>query len=138
VAVATLASTPALASDNDGDDFKFDHEPSKGRPAAALNGALKNAHGQVKSNPSVRSKPWTSACGGPAHPNTDFDFFVIQIPDKPFGLAWYRGISRPIRTERATAGSSAVSASRPSLFRWPVFRLPSCSTMRFRMLRWDP
>lgn len=24
-------------------------------------------------------------------PNTDFDLFVIQLPDKPFGLAWYQG-----------------------------------------------
>jgi len=24
-------------------------------------------------------------------PNTEFDFFVIQIPDKPFGLSWYQG-----------------------------------------------
>lgn len=24
-------------------------------------------------------------------PNTDFDFFVIQIPNAPFGLAWYQG-----------------------------------------------
>jgi hypothetical protein len=24
-------------------------------------------------------------------PNTEFDFFVIQIPDAPFGLAWYQG-----------------------------------------------
>ena len=30
-----------------------------------------------------------SASGLPA--NTDFDFFVIQVPNKPFGLAWYQG-----------------------------------------------
>lgn len=24
-------------------------------------------------------------------PNTDFDFFVIQVPDGPFGLSWYQG-----------------------------------------------
>jgi hypothetical protein len=24
-------------------------------------------------------------------PNTDFDFFVIQVPNAPFGLAWYQG-----------------------------------------------
>jgi hypothetical protein len=24
-------------------------------------------------------------------PNTDFDFFVIQIPNTPFGLSWYQG-----------------------------------------------
>jgi hypothetical protein len=29
------------------------------------------------------------ASGLPA--NTDFDFFVIQVPNTPFGLAWYNG-----------------------------------------------
>jgi hypothetical protein len=24
-------------------------------------------------------------------PNVDFDFFVIQVPNAPFGLAWYQG-----------------------------------------------
>jgi len=24
-------------------------------------------------------------------PNTDFDFFVIQLPNAPFGLSWYQG-----------------------------------------------
>jgi hypothetical protein len=24
-------------------------------------------------------------------PNTDYDFFVIQVPKAPFGLAWYQG-----------------------------------------------
>ena len=24
-------------------------------------------------------------------PNTEFDFFVIQVPNAPFGLAWYQG-----------------------------------------------
>jgi hypothetical protein len=23
-------------------------------------------------------------------PNTDFDFFVIQVPNTPFGLSWYQ------------------------------------------------
>ena len=24
-------------------------------------------------------------------PNTDFDFFVIQVPHSPFGMSWYQG-----------------------------------------------
>jgi hypothetical protein len=24
-------------------------------------------------------------------PNTDYDFFVLQVPNKPFGLSWYQG-----------------------------------------------
>jgi hypothetical protein len=30
-----------------------------------------------------------SATGLP--PNTNFDFFVIQVPNGPFGLSWYQG-----------------------------------------------
>src|SRR5690348_4552234 len=30
-----------------------------------------------------------SAAGLPS--NTDFDFFVIQVPNAPFGLSWYQG-----------------------------------------------
>jgi hypothetical protein len=36
-------------------------------------------------------------------PNTDFDVFVIQVPNAPFGLAWYEG---DIKTD---AGGSAVT-----------------------------
>ena len=95
LAVAALASTPALAgeagdNDNDGDDFKFDLVPSKGLPAAALNGALKNAHGRVKIE-SVGPVEIMDVTVWGLPPNTDFDFFVIQVPNKPFGLAWYQG-----------------------------------------------
>ena len=33
--------------------------------------------------------------------NTDFDFFVIQVPDKPFGMAWYQG---DIQTDQLGTG----------------------------------
>jgi hypothetical protein len=90
VAVAALASSSALAgdNDNDGDDFKFDLVRSKGLinfPTVAP-----NAHGRVKIESVgpveiMKVKVW----GLP--PNTDFDFFVIQVPNFPFGLAWYQG-----------------------------------------------
>jgi hypothetical protein len=35
-------------------------------------------------------------------PNTDFDFFVIQVPLAPFGLAWYQG---DIQTDEHGNGS---------------------------------
>ncbi|MBV9488461.1 MAG: hypothetical protein JO069_01890, partial [Verrucomicrobia bacterium] len=34
-------------------------------------------------------------------PNTDFDFFVIQVPNLPFGLSWYQG---DIETNRNGVG----------------------------------
>jgi hypothetical protein len=91
-AVAVLAATPALAgdNDNDGDDLKFDLVPTKGLPDGALKGALKNAHGRVKIE-SVGPVEIMNVIVWGLPPNTDFDFFVIQVPNKPFGLAWYQG-----------------------------------------------
>jgi hypothetical protein len=35
-------------------------------------------------------------------PNTDFDFFIIQVPNAPFGLTWYQG---DIETDSHGVGS---------------------------------
>ena len=90
LALAALTSTPAIAGDNDNDDLKFDLIPSKGLPQAALTGALKNAHGRVKIE-SVGPVEIMDVVVWGLPPNTDFDLFVIQEPNKPFGLAWYQG-----------------------------------------------
>src|SRR6516165_1538274 len=90
LAAAVLASTPALAgdNDNDGDDFKFDLIRSAGlNPFPTV---APNAHGKVEIESVgpvevMKVKVW----GLP--PNTDFDLFVIQVPNKPFGLSWYQG-----------------------------------------------
>jgi hypothetical protein len=92
LAIAALASKPALAGepgDND-NGGEFDLVPSTGLPAAALNGALKNAHGRVEIE-SVGPVEIMNVTVWGLPPNTDFDFFVIQVPNKPFGLAWYQG-----------------------------------------------
>jgi hypothetical protein len=34
-------------------------------------------------------------------PNTDFDYFVIQVPKAPFGVAWYQG---DIQTDKKGRG----------------------------------
>ena len=88
MAVTAVLSTPALAfdNDNDGDDFKFDLIRSHGLP----DNVLLHAHGRVKIESVgpveiMKVKVW----GLP--PNTDFDLFVIQVPNKPFGLSWYQG-----------------------------------------------
>jgi hypothetical protein len=91
LAIATIASTPALAGDDD-DETKFDLVSS-----AAF---LPHAHGRVKIESVgpveiMNVKVW----GLP--PNTDFDFFVIQVPKAPFGLSWYQG---DIETNRFGVG----------------------------------
>jgi hypothetical protein len=35
-------------------------------------------------------------------PNTDFDFFVTQVPNAPFGIAWYQGDLETNKWGRAT------------------------------------
>jgi hypothetical protein len=91
LAVAVLASTPALAGD-DNDEFKFDLVSS-----AAF---LPHAHGRV-SIESVGPVEIMNVTVWGLPANTDFDFFVIQKPTAPFGLSWYQG---DIETNRFGVG----------------------------------
>ena len=86
LAVAALASTPALAG-NDDDEVRF---PMVRNDAGALQNALPNARGRVKIE-SVGPVEIMDVKVWGLPPNTDFDFFVIQVPKAPFGLAWYQG-----------------------------------------------
>lgn len=84
LAVAGVAAQPAAADDG----FSFDMVRS---PAlAALPNCLPNAkaHVTVESVEGVE-RMTVRAEGLP--PKTDFDFFVIQVPKAPFGMAWYQG-----------------------------------------------
>jgi hypothetical protein len=91
VLAAVFASSVASGNSNHhkhhGKRISFDMV----RSAATENaGCLKNASGHV----SIRSV-------GPVEimkvrveglpPKTEFDFFVIQVPNTPFGLSWYQG-----------------------------------------------
>jgi hypothetical protein len=89
LALVTLASTPALAgNNNDEDEIKFPlvrSDALKANPSA-----LPNARGRVKIE-SVGPVEIMDVKVEGLPPNTDFDFFVIQVPTAPFGLAWYQG-----------------------------------------------
>ena len=87
LAVAALASTPALAGNNDEDEVEFKMVRNNGGP---LQNALPNARGRVKIE-SVGPVEIMDVKVWGLPPNTDFDFFVIQVPKAPFGLAWYQG-----------------------------------------------
>jgi hypothetical protein len=87
-----VLTTGSAVAGTDKDELNFDMVSS-----AAF---LPNAHGRV----SIESvgpveimnvKVW----GLPS--NTDFDFFVIQVPHGPFGLSWYQG---DIETNRYGVG----------------------------------
>jgi hypothetical protein len=45
--------------------------------------------------------------------NTEFDVFVIQVPDADFGLSWYQGDLQTEVAGRALRSSLAGSTSRP-------------------------
>src|SRR5712672_2635269 len=45
-------------------------------------------------------------------PNTEFDFFVLQVPKAPFGVAWYQGDIETDKNGRGISSSSAASVSR--------------------------
>jgi hypothetical protein len=61
------------------------------RSAAAVAGnCLQQAHGEVTVVSRGPVEVMTVDVEG-LPPHTEFDFFVIQIPNAPFGLAWYQG-----------------------------------------------
>lgn len=76
-AFAATSSTPPHIS--------FDMVVSKGAAAC-----LPKAEAEVKViSDGGAEDMFISATGLP--PDTDFDFFVIQVPNGPFGLSWYQG-----------------------------------------------
>ena len=84
LAVAALASTPALAET---DSFTFNMVRNSG---GALQNALPHAHGSVTITAAGAIEVMEVVVTG-LLPNTDYDFFVIQVPHPPFGLSWYQG-----------------------------------------------
>ena len=81
LAVATMS--PAFAADHD--HISFDMVVSAGAKMC-----LPDAKAEVDIVSTDTAEDMIiHATGLP--PNTDFDFFVIQVPTAPFGLSWYQG-----------------------------------------------
>ncbi|HJV86408.1 MAG TPA: hypothetical protein VJ698_13115 [Noviherbaspirillum sp.] len=86
LATAALASASASANANNG-PATFEMVRSPGIVNA---GCLPNATATVSILPQGPVEVMSvSARGLP--PRTDFDFFVLQVPNAPFGLSWYQG-----------------------------------------------
>jgi hypothetical protein len=86
--VAAVAATVALpASAHDRDKFRF---PMVRSAKLVASGCLPNATAKVRIKPGGTVERMQVSIDG-LPPNTDFDFFVIQKPGAPFGLAWYQG-----------------------------------------------
>ena len=78
-----LTGSPLLASDDDSHEFKM-------VVSAGAKTCLPNATATVRIRPAGPVDVMDVTVQGlPA--NTDFDFFVIQVPKTPFGVAWYQG-----------------------------------------------
>jgi len=84
-----LAAFAALSSAaHADDDFKFDMVRS---PAlAAFPACVPDAHATVRVEPRGAVEEMLVRVEG-LPPKTEFDFFVIQVPNGPFGMAWYQG-----------------------------------------------
>jgi hypothetical protein len=100
LAVASLATTPAFAGNNDNDENEFRFNLVRSPALSAFTGFVPNARGRVKIE-SVGPVEIMDVKVEGLPPNTDFDFFVIQVPHAPFGLAWYQG---DIETNRYGVG----------------------------------
>ena len=68
---------------------RIDFQMVRSAGAIAAN-CIPNAHADVRVASLGPVEAMTLDIGG-LPPNTEFDFFVIQIPNAPFGLAWYQG-----------------------------------------------
>ena len=85
VALCLGVSAPALADPKE--KIKFDMV----RSAAATNAnCAADATGRVKITSLGPVEEMDVDVSG-LPPNSEFDFFVIQLPNAPFGLAWYQG-----------------------------------------------
>lgn len=95
-AVGLLSSTsPILASDDGTHQFKM-------VVSAGAKTCLPNSSATVRIRPAGSVEIMdVSVEGLPA--NTDFDFFVLQVPKTPFGVAWYQGGITTDRTGRGHA-----------------------------------
>jgi len=101
IGIAALACTSAIAQLPAGSAKKVTFDLVRSPGLASFPTVAPDAHGTVI----VRSI-------GPVEimkvdveglpPNTDFDLFVIQVPNAPFGLSWYQG---DIETDAKGKGS---------------------------------
>jgi hypothetical protein len=89
--VGTFMMTSALQQhfahangDPPGNVFKFDLVPSPG-----IKACLPNARGEVAIIPGRENQLMTVRVEGLA-PKAGFALFVIEIPNKPFGISWYQ------------------------------------------------
>ena len=87
VAAATLGTlfTVAALADDDDHSFTFNMVVSAGAKTC-----VPNATAKVTITPAGPVEIMDVTVAG-LPPKTEFDFFVLQVPKAPFGVAWYQG-----------------------------------------------
>jgi len=94
-ALGLLLAVAPLAADDRDHNVPFNMVVSAGAKTC-----LPNATGTVRITPAGPVEIMDVSVQG-LPPNTEFDFFVLQVPKAPFGVAWYQG---DIETDRHGRG----------------------------------
>jgi hypothetical protein len=110
----TAASAAPVTSARHSGAFSFALVPSPG-----IKSCLPHAGGRVTIIPGSQNDTMeVSIFGMPA--NADFDLFVIQQPNKPFGVSWYQ---TDVNADRHGFGHATVRAD-PSVPPGPMVQRP--------------
>lgn len=73
-------------------------------PSPNIAACLPHASGTLTIQPTSLNDKMTISVSGLA-PNTGYDFFVIELPNKPFGVAWYQ---TDVETNQYGSGTAHV------------------------------
>ena len=92
-------------------------------PSPNISACLPKAKGTVTITPNSLNDTMKVNVSGLA-PNTGYDLFVIQLPNKPFGVAWYQS---DLQTGSTGAGSVTVKG----IFNKETFSISTGGTVTF-------
>ena len=96
---STHASSRHVSNANPASTFTFSMVPGAG-----ISSCLAKAHGSVTITPGSLNDTMKVSVSHLA-PSTGYDLFVTQVPNKPFGVAWYQS---DLQTDSTGAGSATV------------------------------
>ena len=99
--------------------FNFNLVPS----SPNINACLPHATGSVSITPHSLNDTMNVHVSGLV-PNTGYDLFVIQLPNKPFGVSWYQS---DLQTDSTGAGSVTVEG----IFNKETFSISTGGTTTF-------
>ena len=108
----------AAVSGPQADSFTF-----RLKPAAGITACLPNARGRVTITPGTLNDTMAVSIHG-MPPRAGFDLFVIQQPEKPFGVAWYQ---TDVHADRHGNGTATV----PGIFDAETFSVSPGGTTTF-------